>query len=113
MQKRAAPGTANFEHEASRLRRLARDKGVRFAYRKHALDEMAKDGIFRIDVENMLRRCKVTLVEDGKRETTWRAEGKDTEGRSLTAVVVAYEDQIKIKIVTAWAKSVRVKGRKT
>jgi hypothetical protein len=112
MKKRAVRRTATYEHEAGRLRRLADDKGVSFSYRKHALEEMAKDDIVRIDVENMLRRCKVTLVEETKGETAWRAEGKDTEGRSLTAVVVAYEDLIKVKIVTAWAKPVSVKRRR-
>ena len=111
MKKPAAQRTANFENEASRLRRLARRDGVRFAYRKHAEDEMANDKVYKIDVENMLRRCRVTLVEEKKSETTWRAEGKDTEGRSIAAVVVAYEDLIKVKIVTAWAKPVSTKRR--
>jgi hypothetical protein len=111
MQKRVSLRAANFENEAGRLRRLARAEGVRFAYRKHALEEMAKDHIVRIDVENMLRGCKVTLVEETKGELTWRAEGRDTEGRSLTAVVVAYEDLIKVKIITAWAKPMGVKRR--
>lgn len=105
------PGTANFEDEASRLRRMAQNEAVRFAYRKHALEEMEKDRVHRIDVENMLRRCRVTLVEESKGEVTWRAEGKDTEGRNIAAVVVAYEGVIKIKIITAWAKRVGVRRR--
>lgn len=82
---------------------------MQFAYRKHALIEMAKDDIYRIDVENVLRHCSVSLVEDVGGEETWRAEGKDTEGRRITAVVVAYETLIKIKVITAWAS---VKRRK-
>ena len=72
-------------------------------YTSHALDEMKADKIVRIDVENMLRRCRVTLVETKKGEETWRAEGTDNNGRGITAVVVAYEDVIRVKIITAWA----------
>lgn len=53
----------------------------------------------------MLKRCSVTLVEtDGRGEETWRAEGTDIDGRSIVAVVVAYQTVLKIKIVTCWAK---------
>ena len=66
---------------------------------------MTKDAIFRLDVENMLRRCQVTFVEDVKGEETWRAEGTDSDGRRIAAVVVAYEEEITIKIVTSWEKN--------
>jgi hypothetical protein len=90
--------------EASRLRRLAANRSVFFRYTRHAREEMTKDSIVRIDVENMLRRCSVTLIEQSGGEETWRAEGTDNDGRAITAVVVVYEVQIEIKIITAWAK---------
>jgi hypothetical protein len=42
-------------------------------------------------------------VESGR---TWRAEGSDIDGRSIAAIVVAYEDDNnpEIKILTTWAK---------
>jgi hypothetical protein len=79
---------------ASRLRNLARERKVLFRYPRHALEEMAKDDIVKIDIENMLRRCKVTMVElDGRNEETWRAQGADTDGRVITAIVVVYEEE--------------------
>jgi hypothetical protein len=57
------------------------------------------------DVTNMLGRCSISLVEINKEngEEEWRAEGTDTDGRKITAVVVMYEDVSEVKIVTTWA----------
>ena len=63
---------ANLDDEGSRLRSLARHLGIRFLYRVHAEQELAKDGIPKIDVENMLRRCRVSMVEKRGGELTRR-----------------------------------------
>ena len=94
---------SNFENEASRLRGLAVNPAVRFRWTFHAEKELLKDEIPKIDILNMLKRCRVTLVEMSKGEETWRAEGRDADGREITAVVVVYEDAILIKIITCWA----------
>ncbi|MCP3397153.1 hypothetical protein [Bradyrhizobium sp. CCGB20] len=92
-----------FEHEAGRLRRIARRGTVFFT--DHAEIERKKDDIEKIDVVNMLGRCTVSLVETNKEngEEEWRAEGTDNDGRRITAVVVAYEDVAEVKVVTTWA----------
>lgn len=94
-----------YEAEASRLRELARQESVRFLYTKHAEVELAKDGISKLEIQRMLRRCRVSLIEESRGEETWRAEGSNLDGRSITAVVVAYEDRVIIKIVTGWTSS--------
>src|SRR5262245_9553763 len=95
-----------YEDEASRLRRLARNPKVLVGWRTHAEDERKNDGIAKLDVQNMLKRCSVTNVEDTEGEEGWRAEGTDIDGRRITAIVVAYEDEENpyIKIITTWAK---------
>lgn len=92
-----------FENEAARLRRIARRGTVFFT--DHAEVERKKDGIEKLDVVNMLGRCTVSLVETNKQngEEEWRAEGTDSDGRKITAVVVAYEDVAEVKVVTTWA----------
>jgi hypothetical protein len=93
-----------FENEAGRLRKLARSRDVLFFYSDHAVAELNKDGIFKITVENMLRKCRVTNVEESDGETSWRAEGTDNDGRRIVVVVIAYEDPPKeIKVITGWA----------
>ncbi|WP_292234284.1 DUF4258 domain-containing protein [Mesorhizobium sp.] len=92
-----------FENECGRLRRLARS-GARVRYTNHALEEMEKDRIFRIDVENMLPRCQVTKVEPTGFDETWRAEGRDSNGRLLVAVVVAEEEIRVIRVITSWIR---------
>lgn len=73
-------------------------------YTRHAEhDELPADEIAKIDIENMLRRCVVSIVEDSGGEETWRAQGPDIDGRQITAVVVAYEDDNSIKVITGWA----------
>jgi len=51
----------------------------------------------------MLRRCWVSLSEIRGREMTHRAEGADSAGRPITAVVVMYEEEPAIKVITGWA----------
>jgi hypothetical protein len=76
---------ASLEDEASKLRSLARRRGVRFLYRRHAEEELRKDGIPKIDVENMLRRCRVSMIEERGGELTRRVEGTDVNGRGIVA----------------------------
>ena len=93
-----------FENEAARLRKLARRPDVTVWWRDHADDERKKDGIAKIDVHNMLKRCSISNVEETDGEECWRAEGTDIDGRRIAAVVVAYEDEPpEIKIITTWA----------
>jgi hypothetical protein len=94
---------ANYEEVAGRLRRLARNPAVRFLYRRHAETELRADGIEKLDLENMLRRCSVSLSEISGRELTHRAEGTDGAGRPITAVVAMNEEDLVIKVITGWA----------
>ena len=77
-----------------------------FGWTSHADVERQKDKIAKLDVHNMLKRCLVSNVEVTDGEETWRAEGKDIDGRSIAAIVVAYEDDNnpEIKILTTWEK---------
>ncbi|WP_421935890.1 DUF4258 domain-containing protein [Phenylobacterium sp.] len=94
---------SNKEDAASRLRAMM-NNGASVWYTRHAeRDELPADGIAKIDVENMLRRCSVGLIEDRGGEETWHAQGKDNDGRALTVVVVAYDDTNSIKVITGWA----------
>jgi hypothetical protein len=93
-----------FESEASRLRNLARRPDVKVWWRTHADLERKKDNIAKLDVQNMLKRCSVSNVEETDGEECWRAEGTDIDGRRIAAIVVAYEDDPpEIKIITTWA----------
>ena len=49
---------SSYEHEASRLRNLARKPDVLLAFRPHAKKEMQQDGIVKLDIANMLKRCR-------------------------------------------------------
>jgi hypothetical protein len=78
---------------------------ARFLYTRPAEQELRNDGISKPEVENMLRRCRVTLVEpSGLEEMLLRAEGTDADGRPITAVVVLREETVVIKVITGWAR---------
>jgi hypothetical protein len=91
-----------YHDEGRRLRELAGNRDVRFRWTDHALDEMAKDNISVLAVRSMLKRCSVVRCEQNRREDAWSAVGNDVNGTRITAVVVAYEHLIKIKVITAW-----------
>ena len=93
-----------YESEGSRLRKLARRSDVTVWWTAHADLERGKIDIAKIDVQNMLKRCLVSKVEDTDGEECWRAEGTDVDGRRIAAEVVVYEDDPpEIKIITTWA----------
>lgn len=94
-----------FHDEAKRLRDLAKNPRLSLKITKHAREEMDKDNIKVLSILSMLKRCKVVRVEQNRFEETWNAEGSDIDGNPMTVVVVAYEDRIKIKVITAWARS--------
>jgi hypothetical protein len=96
-----------FEHEAGALRRLAQHDDVLFIYRPHALRAMKDDGLYKIDVENMLRRCSVANVEDSDGEEAWRAYGSDGDGRKFFAIVVPYEVDCEIKLITVFVEKTK------
>ena len=85
------------------MRRIARRGTVFFT--KHAEIERTKDGIEKIEIVNMLGRCTISLIETNRKngDEEWRAEGSDSDGRKITAVVVVYDDVVEVKVVTAWA----------
>ncbi len=94
----------SFEHEAARLRKLARRTDVLVWWTGHGEVERLKDNIAKLDVHNMLKRCSISKTEETDGEECWRAEGTDIDGRRIAAEVVAYEDDPpEIKIITAWA----------
>jgi Domain of unknown function (DUF4258) len=96
-----------FENEAARLRKLAKRPDVTVWWTDHADSERQKDNIAKIDVQNILKRCSVSKVEDSAGEECWRAEGTDIDGRRISVEVVAYDEPPEIKIITTWAHKPR------
>ena len=82
-----------YEHEAARLRALAR-AGVEVRFDRHALQRVEERGVGRLEVVNMLTRCRVTAVEPSRGRERWTAEGLDQNARQLRAVVTLREDWI-------------------
>jgi hypothetical protein len=66
---------------------------------------MGADDISKLDVLYVLRRCPVVRAEPGIRDETWNVRGKDTDERTLEIVVVVNEDNLTIKVVTAWKRN--------
>jgi hypothetical protein len=94
--------TAVYHDEGRRLRAVAKDRLVRFAYTTHALAELRKDQLTKVDVEFVLKRAAIVGIGSSKGEETWNAQGRDTDERLVEIVIVLYEYEKKIKIVTAW-----------
>ncbi|GEO80811.1 DUF4258 domain-containing protein [Pararhodospirillum oryzae] len=103
MARRNVP-TPIFPAHTKRLHALVSAHDCGFKYTFHALEEMTKADILRNDVEYVLRRATVQKVEQNQFEETWNCVGSDMDERRLEIVVVAYEREIKIKIITAWVR---------
>lgn len=85
-----------------RLHELAKRSETGFRYTRHALDEMRADQVSKLDVHYVLKRCPVVRVEQNRMEETWNVRGRDADGRMIEIVLVAYERELKIKIITVW-----------
>lgn len=90
-----------FEHEAGIIRRMMRNPGVRIVYSDHAERErMVQRKITDNDVRTVLKRCRVTLVEDRGPTPVWNAEGSDLDGRRLRVCVRVNEEAIVVVVIT-------------
>ena len=63
--------------------------------------EIDKEGWTTADVEFSLTNCHVTL-EERKKDILWRTLGRSVDGEEIEAVIAVYENEIVIKIVTAF-----------
>jgi len=77
--------------------RILQDGIVSFS--NHALDEMAKDALTTLDVQNVLRGGVVEFAEEVKR--SWRYRVRTPQ---MTAVI-AFRDERSLVVVTAWRKA--------
>ena len=83
------------------MRRVARNPECSWRFRKHALEEIAKDGRTTDDIRHAVTNGTVTL-EEQKQDRLWRVEGRDVDGNRIQAVVAVFEAAIIIKVITAF-----------
>jgi hypothetical protein len=91
----------SYSKETNVLRDIAASPNCRFIWTKHAKAAIADDGRVTGDIEYSLTNGQVVLIE-WKKEILWRVDGYDVDGNPITSVIVAYEDEITIKFVTAF-----------
>lgn len=100
-----------FLHETVRLKQLLR-KGVNIGTTRHALLEIAKDGLDLLDVRNALKSCYVSNHETAGRLWRHTVEGRTPDGEWITIVLEIEPQDVfgKIEggrettftIITAW-----------
>lgn len=87
--------------ETQVLRRVASHPDCRLVWTRHALEQMASRGIVAAAVRFVLIHGQVTLHET-KRNSLWRVEGRDIDGRRIRVIVSVFEEMVRIKVVTAF-----------
>ena len=95
---------ANYALETTKVRRIAADPQCDFVWTRHALERMSEWNITATAIRYILTRGQVTLEETAKRDILWRVEGADVDGRRITGVVAVYDQAIKIKVITVFAR---------
>jgi Domain of unknown function (DUF4258) len=96
--------TVVFHDEARRLRTLANKDGVAVAFSPHSEKEMRKDGITRVDILSILKRCTVIGCELCAIEWRWTARGGTCDGENVEIVCIPEEELIRIDVITVWRK---------
>ncbi len=95
-----------FHDEAKRLRTLANKVGLAVAFSPHAEKEMRKDGIDRVDVLSILKRCAVIGCELYALDWRWTATGRTCDGENVGIVCIPTEELIRIDVITVWKEKV-------
>lgn len=90
------------KHMAAVIRKLANAGECTFSFRKHAEDRLIERGLAKFDAINILKRCSVEASGVDKGEMTWRCVGTDADGARWVIVVVPYETQCRIKVITCF-----------
>jgi hypothetical protein len=81
------------------IRKILKEGSVEWLTARHALDELAKDGLTVVDATNVLRAGYVSQAADLIKDT-WRYRCET----SRMVVVVAFRSETELAVVTAWRK---------
>ena len=93
---------ARFIKETQILRAVMENPNVNVFFTRHGREEMTQCQADELDVDCVLRKGEVTLVE-WKKDELWRVEGKDVDGnRRLQVVIAVYEEEVEVKVVTVF-----------
>ena len=95
----AAPA---YHNEGSRLRRLARTPGVLLDFTLHSEKRMRQRGVSRLDIKSSLTAGAVTRVELHGIEERWTVQGHDKDGRQIEIIVIVYEEEKEIIILSVF-----------
>lgn len=93
-----------FNEERSQVRRVARNPKCGFEYSYHALQRMRERGVTRAEVRRVVENGYVDSLDIEYGEERIRVCGFDSDERKLTVVVVLNDEDIRIEVVTVWAK---------
>ena len=96
------PKSADFGHQSSTLRSLARNPATDIAFTRHAAERMMQRQVTKLDVVAALRKGKVIDIALREGETCWLTTGDDLDGRTLGIVVVPYQSESVIKVITVF-----------
>lgn len=91
----------SFEAIAAVIRELASGP-VALQIMVHAKRQMKAREIRLQDATYVLKGCRVKSQDFEKGEWVYNAEGRDRDGMRIVFAVVPYEEENKIKIVSAW-----------
>jgi hypothetical protein len=87
--------------ETALLHQLVTDPECRFTWTNHALEQMVARNIVAEDVIQALTNGHI-LFHEIKRDTLYRVDGRDLDGRRLQVQVALNDDAIEIKIITTF-----------
>ncbi|HXZ02483.1 MAG TPA: DUF4258 domain-containing protein [Stellaceae bacterium] len=90
------------------IKRLAGRKGTDWEISNHAMEEMNIDQIDLLDIRNSLINASSAKEQDHDGSIVYAVTGKDTNDRTICAVVEIEEEPAGIFVITVW----RVGGRR-
>jgi hypothetical protein len=90
-----------YTQETAVLRALVANPYCRYIWTKHALEKMTERNITADDVIAALTNGHIQFHEI-KRDILYRVDGKDLDGNRLQVEVALDEEEITIKVITAF-----------
>jgi uncharacterized DUF497 family protein len=96
------PEVELLQEQSELLHRLSRSPRLRFSVAAHASDRMTMRGIVTEDIRAVLQNGTVISIDEIDDRPRWIVEGKTLDGDTIRVVVIPYETEESVRIVTAY-----------
>ena len=97
----------HYQSPLAMIKEIAAKDQTDWEFSRHALDEVADDGIDELDARNAILRGTKAIEQMDDDGPKYLVTGRDTEGRTITVCLQVEQTPPWIFVITVWKVSTR------